>query len=138
MTRVLGEGKVLLVLLSSHKLLGNLGEPDWVALSFPRGSSGTIGILILPLPTLLRPLTVLYSLNLLPIFLAYWHVEKRKNQVRRKFGEISYLVKIPKLEGISAIGRQLSYHEFNKASGSITHALPDSFAIVADTASNER
>jgi hypothetical protein len=65
--------------------------------------------------------------------------KEAENQVRRRFGEISHLVKIPKLYGISAIGRQLSYYEYNKASGRIVpDALPDSSAIVMDTAPVER
>jgi len=72
----------------------------------------------------------------LPIILARREAE---NQVRRRFGEISHLVKIPKLYGISAIGKQLSYYEFTKASSRITpDALPDSFAMVMDTAPEER
>lgn len=62
-----------------------------------------------------------------------------ENQVRRRFGEISHLVKVPRLYGISAIGRQLSYYEFDKAVGSITpDALPDSSTIMMDTAPVER
>ena len=59
--------------------------------------------------------------------------------MRRRFGEISHLVKVPKLYGISAIGRQLSYYEFDKAVGSITpDALPDSSTTMMDTAPVER
>jgi hypothetical protein len=62
-----------------------------------------------------------------------------ENQVRRRFGEISHLFKVPKLYGISAIGRQLSYYEFDKAVGSITSdALPDSSTIMMDTAPMQR
>lgn len=65
--------------------------------------------------------------------------KEAENQVRRRFEEISHLVKIPKLYGISAIGRQLSYYEFDLASNRITpDALPDSFAIVTGTAPQER
>jgi len=65
--------------------------------------------------------------------------KEAENQARRRYGEISHLVKIPKLYGISAIGRQLSYYEYHKASGRITpDALPDSSAIVMDTAPIER
>jgi len=66
----------------------------------------------------------------LPITLA-------EDQVRRRC--LSHLVKVPKLYGISAIGRQLSYYEFDKAVGSITpNALPDSSTIMMDTAPMER
>jgi hypothetical protein len=62
-----------------------------------------------------------------------------RSLVRRRFGEISHLVKILKLYGVSAIGRQLSYYEYKKASGRIAPgALPDSIAIVMDTAPLER
>ena len=52
--------------------------------------------------------------NDLPITLARKDAE---DQVRRRFGEISHLVKVPRLYGTSAIGRQLSYYEFDKAVG---------------------
>ena len=72
----------------------------------------------------------------LPVILARKEAE---NQVQRRFGEISHLVKIPKLYGISAIGRQLSYYEYNKASGRIIpDALPDSSTIVVNMAPVER
>jgi hypothetical protein len=61
-------------------------------------------------------------------------------QVRGRFGELSHLVKISKLYGVSAIGRQLSYYSYTKTDGNVCpDALPDSaVTTIPDTAPAER
>jgi hypothetical protein len=62
-----------------------------------------------------------------------------ENQVRTRFGQLAHLVLVPKLYGVSAIGRQLSYYTYERASGIIKPiALTDSIISVVDTAPIER
>lgn len=58
-----------------------------------------------------------------------------ENQVRHRFLQLSHLVRAPKLYGVSAIGRQLSYYTYERASGTVGPiALADSITLVVDTA----
>jgi len=58
-----------------------------------------------------------------------------ENQVRTRFQQLAHLVRIPKLYGVSAIGRQLSYYTYERASGAVEPiALADSTTLVVDTA----
>ena len=58
-----------------------------------------------------------------------------ENQVRTRFVQLAHLVRIPKLYGVSAIGRQLSYYTYERASGAVEPvALADSISSVVDTA----
>jgi len=58
-----------------------------------------------------------------------------ENQVRTWFWQLAHLVRIPKLYGVSAIGRQLSYYTYERASGAVEPiALADSNTVVVDTA----
>jgi hypothetical protein len=58
-----------------------------------------------------------------------------ENLVRRRFLQLSHLVRVPKLYGVSAIGRQLSYYTYERASGTVEPiALADSTTLVVDTA----
>ncbi|KAF8462666.1 hypothetical protein JB92DRAFT_3068178 [Gautieria morchelliformis] len=58
-----------------------------------------------------------------------------ENQVRTWFKQLAHLVAIPKLYGVSAIGRQLSYYTYERASGTVEPiALADSISSVVDTA----
>jgi hypothetical protein len=62
-----------------------------------------------------------------------------ENQVRNRFGQLAHLVRIPKLYGVSAIGRQLSYYTYEWASGAVDPiALADSINVIVDTAPIER
>lgn len=62
-----------------------------------------------------------------------------ENQVRSRFGMLAHLVRIPKLYGISAIGRHLSYFIYDRATGVVEPAaLPDHPSVVLDTAPVER
>lgn len=62
-----------------------------------------------------------------------------ENQVRNRFGQLAHLVRIPRLYGVSAIGRQLSYHTYERASGAVDPVvLADSTNVIADTAPIER
>jgi hypothetical protein len=62
-----------------------------------------------------------------------------ENQVRSRFGQLTDLVRIPKLYGISALGRQLSYYTYDKDSGVVEPApLPDNPYLLIDTAPVER
>jgi len=62
-----------------------------------------------------------------------------ENQVRNQFGQLAHLVRIPKLYGVSAIGRQLSYYTYERASGAVEpFALADSTNAIIDTAPIER
>jgi hypothetical protein len=62
-----------------------------------------------------------------------------ENQIRHRFLQLSHLVRIPKLYGVSAIGRQLSYYIYERASGNVEPvALADSPSAVVDTAPIER
>jgi hypothetical protein len=57
--------------------------------------------------------------------------KKAKNQVRSLFDMLVHLVRTPKLYGISAIGRNLSYFVYDRASGVVVSpALPDSSTAV--------
>ena len=61
------------------------------------------------------------------------------SQVRTRFVQLAHLVQIPRLYGVSAIGRQLCYYTYERASGAIQPvALADSTSFVADTAPIER
>lgn len=58
-----------------------------------------------------------------------------QNQVIDRFGDIGHLVKIPNLCGISAIGRNLAYYKWNKATGEVIPEIqPDSNVLFKDTA----
>ena len=58
-----------------------------------------------------------------------------ENQVRYRFRQLAHLVQIPKLYGVSALGRQLSYYTYDKASGRVEPGvLTDSTEVVVDTA----
>ncbi|KAI0253283.1 hypothetical protein BJV78DRAFT_1123277 [Lactifluus subvellereus] len=62
-----------------------------------------------------------------------------ENQVWSRFGILAHLVRIPKLYGISAMGRQLSYYTYDRPSGVVEPAaLPDDLNVVVDTAPVER
>jgi hypothetical protein len=62
-----------------------------------------------------------------------------ENQVRARFGILAHLVRIPKLYGISVIGRQLSYYIYDRASGVVEPAaLPDDPNVVLHIAPVER
>jgi len=78
--------------------------------------------------------TVPYSLsksNLLLIFPSHWHVKMQKTKCG--VGSERYPI-----WSNSAIGRQLSYYEFDKAVGSITpNALPDSSTMMRHGAYGE-
>jgi hypothetical protein len=61
-----------------------------------------------------------------------------ENQVRNWFGQLAH-VRIPKLYGVSAIGRQRSYYTYERASGAVEPvALADSTNVIIDTAPVER
>ncbi|THU87957.1 hypothetical protein K435DRAFT_730322 [Dendrothele bispora CBS 962.96] len=65
--------------------------------------------------------------------------KEANNQMRQRFLEISHLARVPKLYGISAIGRRVYYYAYNKATGAIeSAAIHDSSAYVVDTAPTER
>lgn len=58
-----------------------------------------------------------------------------ENQVRTRFAQLAHLVRIPKLYGVSAIGRQLSYYTHERASGAVEPiALEDPTSFIVDTA----
>ncbi|KAH8983293.1 hypothetical protein EDB92DRAFT_2106353 [Lactarius akahatsu] len=62
-----------------------------------------------------------------------------ENQIRTRFGQLAHLVRVPKLYGVSAIGRQLSYYTYERAGGTIEPvALADSTSSIVDTAPIER
>lgn len=62
-----------------------------------------------------------------------------ENQIRSRFSQLAHLVRVPKLYGVSAIGRQLSYYTYERASGAIEPtALADSTTSVVDTAPSTR
>lgn len=62
-----------------------------------------------------------------------------ENQIRSRFSQLAHLVQVPKLYGISAIGRQLSYYTYERASGTMEPtALADSTTKVVDTAPSTR
>lgn len=72
-------------------------------------------------------------------FLAITARKDAENQVRSRFGQLAHLVRVPKLYGVSAIGRQLSYYTYERASGIVKPiALTDSGISVVDTAPIER
>jgi len=57
-----------------------------------------------------------------------------QNQIRTRFTQLAHLVRIPKLYGVSAIGRQLSYYTYERASGAVEPvALVDSTSFVVDS-----
>ena len=61
------------------------------------------------------------------------------NQIRKRFGEISHLIRIPKLYAISAIGRHLAYYTYENATGLVEPPrIDDSVSVVRDTAPIER
>ncbi len=65
--------------------------------------------------------------------------KEAENQVRLRFMQLAHLVRIPKLYGVSAIGRQLSYYAYERASGNVEPvALADSSTSIVDTAPIER
>jgi hypothetical protein len=58
-----------------------------------------------------------------------------ENQVRTRFAQLAHLVQIPKLYGVSAMGRQLSYYTYERASGAVEPtALAESASFIMDTA----
>ena len=62
-----------------------------------------------------------------------------ENQVRHGFVQLAHLVRVPKLYGVSAMGRQLSYYTYERASGAAEPiALADSTTLVVDTAPTGR
>ncbi|KAF8508541.1 hypothetical protein JB92DRAFT_2652209, partial [Gautieria morchelliformis] len=65
--------------------------------------------------------------------------KEAENQVRSRFVQLAHLVKIPRIYGVSAMGKQLSYYAYEKASNTVDPvALPDSTPFVIDTAPIER
>ncbi|KAF8339902.1 uncharacterized protein EI90DRAFT_3117677 [Cantharellus anzutake] len=62
-----------------------------------------------------------------------------ENQVRSRFAQLAHLVQIPKLYGVSAIGRQLSYYTYDRAGRTVEPvAIADSATVIVDTAPVER
>ncbi|KAF8804186.1 hypothetical protein BYT27DRAFT_7108114, partial [Phlegmacium glaucopus] len=62
-----------------------------------------------------------------------------ENQVWNRFRQLAHLVQVPKLYGVSAMGRQLSYYTYKRASGAVEPAaLADSIDVIIDTAPIER
>ncbi|KAF8522059.1 hypothetical protein JB92DRAFT_3110860 [Gautieria morchelliformis] len=58
---------------------------------------------------------------------------------RKEENQLAHLVKIPRIYGVSAMGKQLSYYAYEKASNTVDPvALPDSTPFVIDTAPIER
>ncbi|KIL62558.1 hypothetical protein M378DRAFT_193175 [Amanita muscaria Koide BX008] len=65
--------------------------------------------------------------------------KQAEKQIRARFGSLDHLVRIPKLYGISAIGKQVSYYTYDRASGAVEPAaLPADPNRVIDTAPVER
>lgn len=65
--------------------------------------------------------------------------KQAEKQIRARFGSFAHLVRIPKLYGISAMGRQVAYYTYDRASGAVEPAaLPADPNRVTDTAPVER
>ncbi|KAI0247762.1 hypothetical protein BJV78DRAFT_890337 [Lactifluus subvellereus] len=115
--------------------------PQYVTAEAQTGGIGTIDFAI---TYVIEPLElespVLFIEVKPPIHLSPMTTRKSaENQVRSRFGVLAHLVRIPKLYGISAIGRQLSYYTYDKASGVVEPPpLPDNPYVVLDTAPIER
>ena len=111
--------------------------PQYVTEEAQTGGTGTIDFVI---TYVIQPLDLespIFFIEIKPP--TYLHsITARKyaeNQVRTRFGQLAHLVQIPKLYGVSAIGRQLSYYTYERDSGTIEPvALADSISSIVDTA----